>query len=161
MTNSIETSLALAVQAIESSDEEIALACHITPDGDALGSMLAFHLALRSQGRKSIASFSEPFIVADHYRGLSGLDALTPPSDYPAEPPLMITFDVGSIDRLGGLTPSAESAGHLIVLDHHVSNTRFGTINVIDPNAAATGVVVRRLLSMLGIPLTRDVAINL
>ena len=158
---SIEASLALAVEAILSTDEEIALACHITPDGDALGSMLALHLALRSQGRKSVASFSEPFAVADHYRGLSGLDALTSPSDYPAEPRLMITFDVGSIDRLGGLTHSAESAQELIVLDHHVSNTRFGTINVIDPNAAATGVVVRRLLSMLGIPLTRDVAINL
>lgn len=165
MTNSseatIEASLKRAAEAIAATDDEIALACHITPDGDALGSMLALHLALRSQGRKSVASFSEPFVVADHYRGLRGLDTLTPPSEYPAKPSLMITFDVGSIDRLGGLAESASAAQELIVLDHHVSNTRFGTINVIDPNAAATGVVVRRLLSLLGIPLTRDVAINL
>lgn len=150
----------LAAAAIIASDE-IALACHITPDGDALGSMLAFHLGLLSQGRKSVASFSEPFVVADHYRGLMGLDTLTPPSEYPAQPPLMITFDVGSIDRLGDLCESASAASELIVLDHHVSNTLFGSINVIDPNAAATGVVVRRLLSILDIPLTRDIAINL
>ena len=56
---------------------EVALACHVNPDGDALGSMLALHLALRAAGRRSVASFPEPFVVADHYRDLAGLDADT------------------------------------------------------------------------------------
>jgi bifunctional oligoribonuclease and PAP phosphatase NrnA len=47
------------------------------------------------------------------------------------------------------------------VLDHHVSNTRYGSINVIDPGAAASGVLVRRLVLELGLPLTNDAAIAL
>ncbi len=47
------------------------------------------------------------------------------------------------------------------MLDHHVSNTRYGTINVIDPAAAASGVLVRRLVLELGLPLTNDAAVAL
>ena len=62
------------------------------------------------------------------------------PADFPAEPDVMVTFDCGSLGRLGDLEPAAKAARELIVLDHHVSNTRYGTINVIDPTAAASGV---------------------
>jgi phosphoesterase RecJ-like protein len=73
----------------------------------------------------------------------------------------MVTFDCGSLGRLGDLEPSAKAARDLIVLDHHVSNTRYGTINVIDPGAAASGVLVRRLVLELGLPLTNDAAVSL
>ncbi len=142
-----------AAKVIEDADL-VALACHVNPDGDALGSMLALHHTLLSDGRRSIASFPEPFVVAPHYRDLPGLDLLVPPSEFPSAPDVMITFDCGSMDRLGGLQPSAEAAKELIVLDHHVSNDRYGTINVIDQHAAATGVVVRDLIGSLGLPLT-------
>src|SRR6202020_1802981 len=64
---------------------------------------------------------------------------LPPPAWVPAEPELMITFDVSSVDRLGVLADRAAGAGELIVLDHHASNPGFGTINLIDPAAADTG----------------------
>ena len=47
------------------------------------------------------------------------------------------------------------------MLDHHVSNERYGSINVIVPDAAATAVVVRRLIDELGLPLNRDAAVCL
>jgi phosphoesterase RecJ-like protein len=47
------------------------------------------------------------------------------------------------------------------VLDHHADNERFGTVNVVQTDAAATAVVVRRLASALGWPLDRDAALNL
>jgi phosphoesterase RecJ-like protein len=99
--------------------------------------------------------------VAPHYRDLPGLDLLTKPADFPAEPDVMVTFDCGSFGRLGDLEPSAKAARELVVLDHHVSNTRYGTINVIDPGAAASGVLVRRLVQVLGLPLTTDAAVAL
>jgi phosphoesterase RecJ-like protein len=136
----------------------IALACHVGPDGDALGSMLALHHLCRAHGKASIASFPEPFVVAPHYAFLPGLDTLTKPADFPDAPDVMITFDCGSIDRLGGLAAAAENAGELIVLDHHVSNTCYGSINVVDPDAAATAVVVRRLAHDLGWTLNRAAA---
>ncbi|MBM3674573.1 MAG: bifunctional oligoribonuclease/PAP phosphatase NrnA [Actinobacteria bacterium] len=141
--------------------ELVVLACHVNPDGDALGSMLALHLALLAAGRRSVASFPAPFVVAPHYRELPGLDRLVPPSEVPEAPDVMVTFDCGAMNRLAGLQPTAERAGELIVLDHHISNERYGTVNVIDSDAAATGVVVHRLIGRLGLPLTDGSAIAL
>jgi len=109
-------------------------------------------------GKPSVASWSEPFVVAPHYREMPGLDLLTKPVDFPSAPDVMVTFDCGSLGRLGDLEPAATNARELIVIDHHISNTRYGTINVIDPAAAASGVVVRRLLDSLGLELNRDAA---
>jgi phosphoesterase RecJ-like protein len=139
----------------------VALACHVNPDGDALGSMLGLHHVLRAAGVESVASFSEPFVVGPHYRDLPGLDLLTHPDQFPRDPAVMVTFDSGSLARLGDLEAPAKGAGELIVIDHHVSNQRYGTINVIDPDAAASGVIVRRLVHELGMPLTRDAAVCL
>ena len=142
----------------------VALACHVEPDGDALGSMLGLHHLCRSTGRASVASWPEPFVVAPHYTYLPGLDTCTKPADFPVEPDVMVTFDCGSLERLQELgIPAlrARDAGRLIVLDHHKTNDEYGSINVIDPRAAATAVVVRRLAERLGWPLTRDAALCL
>ena len=149
-----------AAEAIESATE-LALACHVTPDGDALGSLLALHALAEANGKRAVASWSEPFEVAHHYRFLPGLDHATKPADFPASPSVMMTFDCGSLGRLGQLAGPARAAGELIVVDHHASNDRYGTINVIDPGAAATAVLVRALAARLGWSLTRDAAICL
>lgn len=147
-----------AVDAIDGA-REIVLACHQGPDGDALGSMLALQLALRERGVKAIASWgSDPFVVPKHYTFLPSLDGLSPPEEVPAAPELMITFDCGSFERLGTLEPNGKAAKELICVDHHASNDRFGTINLIDPAIAASAALAYRLIGKLGIPLTRDIA---
>ncbi|MCA1833084.1 MAG: bifunctional oligoribonuclease/PAP phosphatase NrnA [Actinobacteria bacterium] len=142
--------------------KEVALACHMGPDGDALGSMLALGLALRKRGMTVNASWgSDPFSVPKHYTFLPGQELLKPPQDFPAAPPLMITFDAGSIERLGTLEPNARKAETLIVVDHHVSNDEFGTLNLIDPKAAASAILVFELIKRLGIDLDTEIATNL
>ena len=54
--------------------ESVALACHVAPDGDALGSMLGLHHLCRAMGKHSVASWPAPFVVAPHYAYLPGLD---------------------------------------------------------------------------------------
>ncbi len=154
------TELDRAAQVL-SEARSVALACHQVPDGDALGSMLALHHLCRRRGLPSVASWPEPFVVAPHYAFLPGLDAVTVPADFPARPEVMVTFDCGSLGRLGELSAAAGGAGELIVVDHHVSNDRYGSINVVDADAAATAVVVRRLAERMGWPLTRDAALCL
>jgi len=139
----------------------LALACHHTPDGDALGSMLALHHLALVAGKQSVASWPEPFEVPPHYTFLPGLDLATKPADFPSAPDLMITFDCGSIGRLGELGPPAQRAKQLIVVDHHSTNDGYGTVNLIDPEAAASAVVVRRLLERMGWDLNRDAALCL
>jgi len=148
---------------------EICLACHVRPDGDALGSMLAVATALcgataASDGppRRIIASFGDqPFDVPQILRFLPGVELLTRPAGYPRRPAVMMTFDAASADRLGLLTDCAAGAGELIVLDHHASNTGFGSVRLVDPAAAATAVLARELIGRLGIGLTRDIALDL
>jgi phosphoesterase RecJ-like protein len=156
----IEDAIARAAAAVRRGDQ-LALACHVNPDGDALGSMLGLHHVLLANGLRSVASFSEPFVVAPHYRELPGLDRLTPPDQFPRDPDVMITFDSGSVARLGDLEASAKAANELVVIDHHASNEHYGTVNVIDPAAAASGVLVHRLVRKLGLPLNRDAAVCL
>ncbi len=156
----IETALDRAAKTIDAADR-LTLMCHVTPDGDALGSMLGLHHALRAAGRQSIATFPEPFVIAPHYRDLPGLDLITRPADVPTDVGVVVTFDCGSLGRLGNLRELALSADELIVIDHHVSNERYGSLNVIDAHAAASGVVVRRLIERMGLPLNREVALCL
>lgn len=159
-TLAVEDELTRAVELIGTADS-VALACHVHPDGDALGSLLALHLLCRAHGPPSVASWPEPFAVAPHYRFLPGLDSAVPPDRFPEAPELMVTFDLGARTRLGELSANAARAGQLVVLDHHEDNQRFGTVNVVDTRAAATAVVVREIARRLGWPLDRDVAINL
>lgn len=137
----------------------LALACHVSPDGDALGSMLGLGLALARTGRKVVASFGDrTFTVPRLLRFLPGQELLVEPSDYPAEPELMITFDASTMERLGLLAPHAGKAAELVVVDHHVSNTRFGSVHLVDPAAASTTMVVEELIRRLGLRIDRDVA---
>ncbi|MGH9040866.1 MAG: DHH family phosphoesterase [Acidimicrobiia bacterium] len=139
----------------------VALACHVAPDGDALGSMLALHHVLLAAGRPSVAAFAGPEIVGEHYRELPGLDLLTPAEKFPAEPEVMVTLDCGSVERLGALADAARAAKELVVIDHHVSNTRFGSVHLVDSRAAASAVVTARLIGALGLPLNHDAAVCL
>lgn len=156
----IQAALDRAAATIDGSSS-VALACHVSPDGDALGSMLGLFHVLRADGRACVASFSNPFLVAPHYQELPGLDLLVPPEEFPAAPEVMATFDCGSLDRLGDLEPAAKAAHELVVIDHHASNDHYGTINVIDADAAASGWLVRELIRGLGLRLNHDAAVCL
>ena len=163
MADSVDEALDKAA-AIIGAASSVLLACHVEPDGDALGSMLALHHLCHAQAKLSVATWPEPFVFAPHYAFLPGLDSCTKPEDAPSEPEVMVTFDCGSLGRLGDLAPAAAIAaarGELIVIDHHRSNDGYGTLNVIDPSAAASAVLVRRLAARLRWPLTRDAALCL
>ena len=140
----------------------VALACHIGPDGDALGSMLSLGLALRELGKEVVASWGgAPFEVPATYAYLPGLDLLVAPEQVPVAPELFVALDTGSADRLGTLADRVGTAGCCVVVDHHASNTHFGTVNLVDETAAATAVLVADLVDRLGAPLTHDLAVGL
>lgn len=145
-----------AARAIDESDE-LALACHVGPDGDALGSMLALGLAARARGKKVVASFGSPHTIPPSLTFLP-IDLLVPPAEFPDEPALMVVFDAGSPERLGELASNASKAKTVVVVDHHVTNQGFGDVVVVDPAAAATGELVYRILQELAWELTPEVA---
>ncbi|MFI6255393.1 bifunctional oligoribonuclease/PAP phosphatase NrnA [Micromonospora zamorensis] len=137
----------------------VLLICHVNPDGDALGSMLGFGLGLRQLGVREVqATFPGPPEVPEPFHGLPGLELLVPADAADVAPDLVICFDAASESRLGELAGRLSSAGAALVLDHHASNPGFGTVNLVDPGAAATSVVAEQLLARLGVVVDRAIA---
>lgn len=138
---------------------QVVLACHVGPDGDALGSMLALGLALKARGADVLCSWGEPELrVPDSLALLPGQELLVTPDQLPAEPELLVTLDTGSLDRLGLVADVAKASRDVLVVDHHASNTGFGTVHLVDVQAAATAVLVAGLVDRLDVVLDRDIA---
>lgn len=156
MKRAIRESIRRAAEALAAADE-LALACHVSPDGDALGSMLGLAHAAAGAGKRVVASFGAPFAVGAQFAFL-GLEPLVPPERFPTAPEMMVVLDVASPDRLGELAVPAERAGRLVVLDHHPTNPGFGHVRVVEPAAAATAELVYHLLRRLAWPIDRRVA---
>lgn len=148
-----------AAAAIAEADQ-IALACHVGPDGDALGSMLGLAIAATNAGKDIVVSFGSPFVVPTSLSFLP-TELLVPPAEFPKRPELMVVLDVGSAERLGELGSRVPDSGKVIVIDHHVTNEGFGDIAVVDPTAAATGELVFAILKELAWKITPDVAMCL
>jgi phosphoesterase RecJ-like protein len=146
-----------AVAALRDCPEAV-LAGHLNPDADALGSMLALAQVLHRRGCRVRPSFSEPFDVPASLAGLPGVELLVRPEEVPPAPALLVTLDTGSPDRLGTLAGLVDTAAEVLVVDHHASNTGFGTVHLVDPAAAATAVLVEELVHRLGEPLDAGVA---
>ena len=154
MTYELERAAAVLSQATE-----VAIACHVNPDADALGATLGLSVFLRSRGVRTVCSFpNEPFEVPRWTQELPGHEALVEPATFPREPAVMVTCDVASMDRLGMLTTSANRAGELVWIDHHRSNDGLGTVPLVDPDASSTCEIVFRLTKAIGGLLPDDAA---
>ena len=129
----------------------ITLISHINPDGDALGSSLSLYPILRDMGKKvTVVNVTSPLPI--RYDFLPNFDKIK--TTLPTRIDLLISFDCGSFDRLGIDPVDAP----LINVDHHVTNTRYGTLNLIDEDLPSASSVVLKLLHENNIPLRRDVA---
>jgi phosphoesterase RecJ-like protein len=137
---------------------DVTLLAHVNPDADALGSALALGLALRRRGATVRVSFGPPVEVPESLRFLDTEGLVVQAADVPAAPDLLVALDTGSADRLGWLKDRVAASGQVLVVDHHASNTRYGTHHVVDDTAEATVVLVLALLDELGEPLDRDIA---
>jgi phosphoesterase RecJ-like protein len=144
-----------AVRTAVAADDPILLVCHVNPDGDALGSMLAVGQALRKMGATRVqATFPGPPVLPEPLAALPALDLLV---SEPAASSLMMTLDAAAESRLGSF---ASLLGEVptIVLDHHASYTGFGDFPLVDTSAAATAVVAAELISRLGVELDQGIA---
>ena len=140
----------------------VALACHVNPDADALGSMLGLAHHLVQRGTTVTCSFpNSPLEIPRWAEGFPGLDLLVEAEDFPGAPAVMVTCDCAAFDRLGALGHAATNATELIWIDHHRSNDGRGTIRLVDPTASSTCELVVRLIDAIGGELTDASAVCL
>jgi phosphoesterase RecJ-like protein len=148
MTADVERAAALIADSAD-----IVVISHERPDGDAVGSLLALTLALKEKGKNVWPVLDEG--LPEKWQFLPGADLIKP--ELPGGEHLIITVDAADNHRIGGLEVSRVDVN----IDHHPSNTQFGAINLVDPAAAATTVVLYRLLPELDLPINVDIASNL
>lgn len=141
---------------------DVALACHVNPDADALGSMLGLAAFLRSKGVETVCSYpNEPLEPPRWAELLPGADRLVPAKAFPKDPAVMVTCDCAAFDRLAQLGHVANRAGEVIWIDHHRSNEGLGSISLNDPQASSTCEMVFRLIETMGGEMPDETAVCL
>ena len=155
MPNGLTQPLQDAAAAIRES-QTIVLACHVNPDGDALGSMLGLALALLPLG-KTVTCLSEDG-VPDLLKFLPGAERVQQTTGE-ASFDLALVVDSGDLLRIGKtIQPLIGRAKRVVDIDHHVTAGAFGDIRVLDARAASTAEIVYALLQALQAPITPEIA---
>jgi phosphoesterase RecJ-like protein len=139
--------------------QTIALACHVNPDGDALGSLLALGIALKAKygSDKKVFLLSHDG-VPEIYDFLPGSEDIL--SDSPFESyDLAIALDSGDPERTGErIFPIFASSSNRMDIDHHIGEGEFGDVRLLDTKAAATAEIVFDLINYLHTPMTVAIA---
>ncbi len=134
----------------------IALATHVSPDGDTLGSTLGLAMYLKSQG-KDVTVFCDD-VIMKNFLWMPGIDMVVRPTEgQKVDVDLLVVVDASSYDRIGKV-PSVVTYGKLLNIDHHISNDKFAEYLYLDAAAAAVGEVMVDLFTANDWQLTKDIA---
>ena len=154
MTNSND--IQAVVDALRKHDRFL-VTSHENPDGDALGSLLAMHLALGQLGKDSVMFLSGPERpLPAEYKFLDHGILREPPADHAER--VLVAVDCAKEERLGPDPSVLARAPLTLDIDHHHDNTRFGDVNLIVADASSTGEILADLFRELGIEITPEIA---
>lgn len=132
---------------------------HVSPEGDAVGSLLGMALALRSLGKDVVAYLEDP--VPDLFKFLPGADTVVHSLDGAGPFDATFAVDCGQKERLGKGFMALEEPGIIVNIDHHATNDAFGEVNVIVPHASAAGELVYDFCKAAGVKIDKNIAVNL
>ncbi|MDF1593025.1 MAG: DHH family phosphoesterase [Desulfobacterales bacterium] len=134
----------------------VLLASHENPDGDAIGSLLALGLALDLLKKKT--TLYNPSPIPAVYRFLPSVKRVVKHLRKGDNFDTAVILDCGDFKRIGHGAATAAQVPVTINVDHHVTNTGFGTYQLIDTQACATAEIVYRLIKALDVAFSRDMA---
>jgi phosphoesterase RecJ-like protein len=132
---------------------------HERPDGDALGSELAFYHMLRECGKTATVYNQDQ--TPGHYHFLPGAAVIV--NDLPPTESFDAAFilDCSELDRVGREAGRIRKIRKIINIDHHVSNNGFCDATLLDAEASSTGELIYRLAEAMALKLTPEMATNL
>jgi bifunctional oligoribonuclease and PAP phosphatase NrnA len=136
--------------------DKLLLTTHENPDGDALGSLLAMHQILTQLGKDAVMFMAaDEFPLPAEYRHMDFTGLLNdPPADVTER--TIVFLDCGNIDRMP-VDFLQQDDLHILNIDHHHDNTRFGTVNLVVPNASSTAEIVYRIAKELDADVTPEI----
>lgn len=131
------------LEAIEKAGS-IGIAGHVRPDGDCYGSCMGLYNYIKEEfPDKEVSVYLEPLVPEFSFISRSG-EIKTEPQEFTYD--LFLVLDCGDTDRLGKFLPLFERAKKQVVVDHHISNTRFGQENYVEADASSTSEIIYTLL---------------
>ncbi|MFZ0546869.1 MAG: bifunctional oligoribonuclease/PAP phosphatase NrnA [Candidatus Promineifilaceae bacterium] len=150
------TTIQLIREAVNEASQ-ILVTTHIGPDGDAIGSLIAMGLILQRMGKHVDLISDDGVPKRFRYLPLSETVVQEPPIEEKYD--LFIALDAGDLTRVGKVFRKfPEPLPPIINIDHHVTNTRFGQINLVDEAACSTTEILFKLLPELGVSLNSALA---
>ncbi len=132
--------------------ERILIVSHIRPDGDAVGALLAMGLGLQARGKKVQMVLADG--VPGSFNHLEGADQVVRKPDGSFD--LIIVVDCSDFHRTGKALDGYPKPD--IIIDHHVTNNGFGSLNFIQPEAVATSEIMAEYFETWGLEITPGVA---
>lgn len=137
-------------------DDNFTLISHMLPDGDSIGSLLALGAGLKRIGKK-VQMFT-PGPIPRKYTFLKGAELVDNQVFSSTSSKVVIVLDSSDEERLSLFKDQVMSFDRIINIDHHVTNQSFGSLNLIDSEASATGEIVFGILKELGVELDQSIA---
>lgn len=136
------------------------ISTHVSPDPDALCSELALALFLKSLGKRVIIVNEEPVPKRYQFLGKSSLiESYKKNKRYPYD--VLLVVDCGELDRIGKVQDLIAQNRPIINIDHHITNDRFGHLNLVIDDASSTAEVLYDLIKEAGGKLDKTIAQHL
>ncbi len=147
-------------QRIIASKEGFLISCHVHPDGDGIGSLLALGAVLFKMGKNVRLVCTDD--VPSVYGFLEDNSPVAISQGFDEPPEVLICVDCAERERVA-ISADIWNRRNLFIIniDHHITNAGFGHLNIIDSNAAATGEIILQLLKELQLPVNHQVALAL
>lgn len=136
----------------------IAIFSHMRGDGDCLGAQTGLAEILISAGL-CVDMYNQE-ILPENLSFLYRFENITKADSFSAVPDVCIAVDCASFERIGEL-PEAFKQKEWINIDHHISNTNFGVINIVDGEASSTCEVLTRMAQRAQMAITKETATSL
>ena len=139
--------------------KRLLITAHRDPDGDSVGCQLAFYEFWVKQLRRK-ADVVNHGQLPRKYKCLDPTGLIKSPTKMRGKGPWdgVIVFECSSLDRIGSVTRCVDEDSTIINIDHHQHNSRFGTVNVVDSEAAACGEMTYDLLKYMGAKINSCIA---
>ncbi len=147
-----------ATQFVNEADHLLVVS-HIHPDGDAVSSTIAAALLLRSLGKR--VTMVNESCIPKKFAFLTGADEILQPDQVTEKFRYVVALDCADQERIGKCRDLFADDVRILNLDHHVTNDLYGTVNVVDPDAAATVEILYEWIEHLEIPWSRPLATSI
>lgn len=142
------------------SSQNIAVASHLNPDGDNLGSVTAMIGMLNKLGKKPVFVLDD--LIPSTFNFLPNLSFSKSPDDIDTSFDLFIALDSSDEDRMGDRVKEIFNKSEKTVnIDHHFSNKNYADLNIVDEKSPATCEVLARIFKSLELDLNKEIATSL